>query len=526
MLKAASTKKRVIIIGAGPGGLASAMQLAHAGLDVTLLESRDRAGGRCSAIESSGFRFDVGPTFFLYPRVLAEIFRSIGRDLATDVPMVKLDPQYRVTFGGGGRLDCTPDIPAMEKQVADFSPSDHGALTRYMRDNRIKLEKFRPILESAFDGPLSLLRPDLLGAAPYVKPWRSLGQELQSYFNDPRLVIAFSFQSKYLGMSPFRCPSLFSILSYLEYEHGVFHPFGGCSKVSERMAEIAQEMGVDVRYNEPVTELVFDGKRVVAAKTAEDTYPCDALVMNADFGAAMEKLVPNHLRRRWSDDQLQKKRYSCSTFMMYLGVDGTFPDLAHHNIHIAADYERNLDQIENQKVLPDEPSFYVQNPVRTDRSMAPAGKSAMYVLVPVPNLESGIAWDAEQTRQFRELTLTRLQEIGIDDLESRIEFEQIVTPRGWKNDFNVYRGATFNLAHNLGQMLHLRPRNRFEELDGVYLVGGGTHPGSGLPVIYESTRISGRKLLADLGVEHEFMQVPEETLEFDAPVFNESFQSA
>lgn len=221
--------KKVIVIGAGPGGLAASMQLAKAGVDVTVLESMDRVGGRSSAIEAEGFRFDTGPTFFLYPRVLSEIFASVGRDLFQDVPMHRLDPQYRITFGTGGQLDCTPDIERMEQQIAKISPEDAGALRRYMDDNRVKLKRFRPILESPFNSPLDLLKPSLLAAASKVKPWKSLGQELESYFKDPRMVLAFSFQAKYLGMSPFKCPSLFSILSFLEYEHGVFHPYGGCA---------------------------------------------------------------------------------------------------------------------------------------------------------------------------------------------------------------------------------------------------------------------------------------------------------
>ena len=231
------TSRKVVVVGAGPGGLAAALQLAQAGCDVTILERRDHVGGRTSAIELDGFRFDCGPTFFLYPRVLTEIFESIDRDLMQDVPMVRLDPQYRLTFGSGGQLDCTPNIEQMDRQIADFAPADVGALRRYMDDNRVKLEKFRPILESPFCSVTDLLRPSLLAAAPHLHPMRSLGQELQRYFSDPRLVIAFAFQSKYLGMSPFQCPSLFSILSFLEYEHGVFHPLGGCSRVSERMAE-------------------------------------------------------------------------------------------------------------------------------------------------------------------------------------------------------------------------------------------------------------------------------------------------
>ncbi len=488
------------MVGAGPGGLAASMQLAKAGVDVTILEKMDRVGGRSAAIEQSGYRFDTGPTFFLYPRVLEEIFRSVGYELFDEVPMKRLDPQYRLVFGAGGQLDCTGDIERMEDAVAKFSPADRGSLTRYMRDNRRKLAAFRPILESPFDSAIDLLRPSLMGAAPLVKPWKSLGQELSSYFKDPRLVLAFSFQSKYLGMSPFNCPSLFSILSYLEYEYGVYHPYGGCNKVNEKMAAISESLGAKVHLNEPVTKLEFEGKKVKAVLTDRDRYECDAIVINADFANAMQKLVPNNLRRRWSDEQLSKKRYSCSTFMMYLGIEGKYPELPHHTISISKDYERNLRQIENDFELPDDPSIYIHNPSILDPSMAPEGHSALYVLVPVPHLTDRTPWDAEQTANYRNLTLNCLERLGLHDLRAKIRYEKLITPKDWEAQ-GIYRGATFNLAHNLGQMLHRRPHNKFEELQDVYLVGGGTHPGSGLPVIYESSRITCKKLLPRLGIE-------------------------
>jgi phytoene desaturase len=495
---------RVVVVGAGPGGLAAAMQLAYAGCDVTVVERRDRVGGRTSAIEIDDFRFDCGPTFFLYPRVLAEIFASLGRDLMNEVPMKRLDPQYRLTFGGGGQLDCTPDLDRMDRQIAQFAASDVGALKRYMDDNRIKLEKFRPILESPFLSPLDLFRRPVLASARYLHPLRSLEQELSRYFSDPRLVIAFAFQSKYLGMSPFQCPSLFSILSFLEYEFGVWHPLGGCSRVSERMAEIAEEMGVTIRLGEPVTSVDMENQRVTAVRTERGRYEADAFVVNADFAHWMSNTIPDRKRRRWNDRALSSKKYSCSTFMLYLGIEGIYDDVPHHNIHISKDYAQNLREIEQQHVLSDDPSFYVQNACVTDASLAPSGHSSLYVLVPVTHQHENVDWSKEADR-FRDRALDQLAAIGMGDIRDRIVVEHRITPRDWQNDYAIYRGATFNLAHNLGQMLFNRPRNRFEDLDSVYLVGGGTHPGSGLPVIYESSRITSRLLLDDLGISRRFI---------------------
>lgn len=495
---------KVVVVGAGPGGLATAMQLAQAGCQVTVLERRNRVGGRTSVIEQDGFRFDCGPTFFLYPRVLNEIFHSVGRDLMKEVPMKRLDPQYRLTFGEGGRLDCSPDLAEMDRQIADISPVDVGALARYMDDNREKLEKFRPILESPFSSMIDLLRPSVLAAARHVHPFRSLGKELERYFSDPRLVIAFAFQSKYLGMSPFQCPSLFSILSFLEYEYGVWHPLGGCNQVSQRMADIAREQGVDIRLDEPVTSVEMQGRKLTALNTEGGRYEADSFVVNADFADWMSKMIPDSVRRRWSNAKLANKKYSCSTFMLYLGLDGIYEDLPHHNIHISRDYDRNLREIETEHVLSEDPSFYVQNASVTDPSLAPDGCSSLYVLVPVTHQHPNVDW-SRQSDPFRELTLDKLSDIGLADIRSRIRVEHRITPDDWENRYAIYRGATFNLAHGLDQMLHNRPRNRFEEIDGVYLVGGGTHPGSGLPVIYESSRITSRLLLNDLGISTDFI---------------------
>jgi len=498
-------KKKVVVIGAGPGGLAAAMQLGYAGAEVTVLESKSVVGGRCSTIQAGDFRFDLGPTFYLYPRILKEIFQSVGYDIDKVIPMKRLTPQYRVAFEAGGQLDCTNQLDDMDAQIAKISPQDVGQLKKYLDANRIKLAKFRPILESPFNSLRDYVSPSLMAAAPYVKPWKSLGQELQNYFKDPRLVIAFSFQAKYLGMSPFRCPSLFSILAFLEYEYGVYHPIGGCGQVSKRMADVAQELGCSIRLDEPVRKLRFSGKRVTAVETDQGVYEADAFVINADFAHAMQNLVPNELRPRWTDQKLESKRFSCSTFMMYLGLRGEFPDLPHHTIYISKDYEGNLREIEQEKCLPKEPSFYVQNACVSDPSLAAPGKSTLYVLVPVPHLSPNTPWDKKQTAEFRALTLKRLESIGLGGIEDRIEYERIVTPADWKDQYSVYRGATFNLAHNLGQMLHLRPHNKFEDLQSVYLVGGGTHPGSGLPVIYESSRITCRQLLSELDLPNNFI---------------------
>ena len=491
--------QRVIIVGAGPGGLASAMLLAKAGTEVTILETQPRVGGRTSLIEADSYKFDLGPTFFLYPQVLQQIFQEVGRDLYKEVPMTKLDPQYSITFGAGGELNATPDLERMVAEIARLSPADGPQFRKFMAYNRAKLEKLAPCLQMPFSGWASVLNPRVLAVLPFLKPWKSLHAELAGYFKDPRLQLAFTFQSKYLGMSPFQCPSLFSILSFLEYEHGIWHPIGGCNALSRNMARVAQELGVKIQLNTAVEEILFQGRRAVGVRTAQGEQRADSVMVNADFANAITTLVPNNLRRRWSDAKVAKKAFSCSTFMLYLGVEGKFDHLAHHNIYVAKDYRRNLDEIERQHVLSEDPSFYVENPGRTDATMAPPGHSALYVLLPVTHQHSNVDWNKEKAR-YRGVALRQLEKLGIMDIEERIRFERVVTPADWESKLDIYRGATFNLAHSFAQMLHLRPQNRFEEFDRMYLVGGGTHPGSGLPVIFESARISAKLLLEDLGL--------------------------
>ena len=490
----------VIVIGAGPGGLASAILLATAGVKVKVLERMPVVGGRTSTIQADGFKFDLGPTFFLYPRVLEEIFTAAGANLREEVELVRLDPQYRIIFGAGGELNATPDVGRMERQIAAIAPEDAPGFRKFLEENRAKLDRMLPCLENPFLGWQDIVNMRMLKTLPILRPHQSMDTYLSRFFRDPRVRLAFSFQSKYLGMSPFRCPSLFSILSFLEYEYGVFHPIGGCAAVTAAMARIAERLGVEIVLDQPVEEILFEGRRAVGVRTLEGVSRADALIVNADFARAMSQLVPDRLRRSWTNRKIARKKFSCSTFMMYLGIEGTF-DLPHHNIHIATDYARNLDEIENQHVLSDDPSFYVQNASVTDPTLAPRGMSTLYVLTPVTHQHSNVDWESQRNR-FRALVLKQIGKAGFVDVEERIRYERVITPADWDRQYEIHKGATFNLAHSLDQMLHLRPHNRFQDLDGVYLVGGGTHPGSGLPVIFESARISTRLLLGDLGVEH------------------------
>ena len=489
----------VLIVGAGPGGLACAMLLAKAGVKVTILEKSDGVGGRTRVFEKDGYKYDNGPTFFHYPEIAEEIFQAIGKDAHEELGLIPLNPNYRLVFGAGGSLNATTDLEDMVAQITDLcGVKNADGFRRYVEDNRTKMELSKNCLNAPWKSPLDLVSKRALRVARVLRPWRSVASDLARMFPDERMQLAMSFQTKYLGMSPFHAPSLFTILAYLEYEHGVFHAEGGLGTITNRMGEIAREMGVEIRLNEPVSEFIFEGKTVVGARTEQGEYSADRYVMNVDFATGMKGLVPDELRRKWSDKKLDQKSYSCSTYMLYLGIDKLY-DTPHHQIYAAKDYQKNLREVTQNKVTWDDPSVYVQNACVTDSTMAPEGHSTIYVLVPVSNSHEGIDWE-EIKHDYMDVILRQMEKLGFTDLKRHIVSQTIVTPDDWASR-DIYKGAVFNLAHGLDQMLWRRPQNKFEELEKLYLVGGGTHPGSGLPTILESGRISAKMICADLGID-------------------------
>ncbi|MBK70381.1 MAG: phytoene desaturase [Euryarchaeota archaeon] len=488
----------VIVVGAGPGGLACSMLLAKAGVKVTILEKSDDVGGRTRVFEKDGYKYDNGPTFFHYPEIAEEIFEALGLDAHEELGLIPLHPNYRLVFGAGGSLNATTDLEDMVSQIEELcGERNANGFRRYIEDNRKKLRLSKNCLNTPWSGPKDLLSRRALRVSRVLKPWRSVSSDLAKLFPDERMQLAMSFQTKYLGMSPFQAPSLFTILAYLEYEHGVFHSEGGLGTITQKMGKIARDLGVEIRLNEPVREFVFEGKRVVGARTGEKTYSADRFVMNVDFATGMKGLIPDELRKRWSNKKLDEKSYSCSTYMLYLGIDRLY-DTPHHQIYAAKDYQKNLKEVTENNVTWDDPSIYVQNACVTDTTMAPEGHSTIYVLVPVSNSHEGINWD-EIKHDYMDVILRQMKHLGFSGIKEHIVSQTIVTPDDWASR-DIYKGAVFNLAHGLDQMLWRRPQNKFEELDRLYLVGGGTHPGSGLPTILESGRISAKMICADMGI--------------------------
>ena len=493
---------RIGIVGAGPGGLASAMILAHAGAEVVIHEAQPEVGGRTRSLEIGPYRFDTGPTFFMMPWVLEEIFSRCGLRLSDHAELHRLDPMYRLLIGRGDQeplqIDATQDVDRMSQILDSIEPGDGPAFRRFMTDNRRKLELMTPILRKPIRSLLDLVTIDAMKVGPSLKPWQSVHGNLSSYFKNEHVRLALSFQSKYLGMSPFDCPGLFSILPFIEYEYGIWHPRGGCNALVRAMADAFEGLGGRIELSDPVEGIDFDGRRARGLRTRSGTHGYDEVVINADATWAMKNLIPAGLRKKWSDQKIESKRYSCSTFMLYLGLEGDV-DLPHHTIYTSKRYQENLVDIGAGR-LSDDASTYVHNPSRLDPSMAPEGHSSLYVLIPTSNLGNGdIDWEAAAP-EYREAALDRLETVfGITNIRSRIRAEKMVTPLDWQAE-RINLGATFNLAHGLDQMLHRRPQHRLEDVDGVWMVGGGTHPGSGLPVIFLSSQITADLLCQEHGL--------------------------
>lgn len=466
------------------------MLLASHGYDVDVFEKQDYLGGRNACMELGDFRFDLGPTFLMMKFILDEMFQIAGRRVEDYLDVRSIDPFYRLLYADGRAFLPTADKAAQKEQLDRLFPGDWEGYLRFLEYETKKFERIAPCLQVPYSSPTAYLAPRFLKAMRYLDAHTNLHSHLSKFFKHEDLRLAFTFQAKYLGMSPWKCPATFSIISFIEHTGGIHHPIGGLNRISHAMAKVVEEEGGRIHLRQGIKQVVVRGGKAVGVQLETgDEVAADYVVLNADFGYAVNNLIGLEHLKKWTPSKLKKKGVSCSGFLMYLGVDKVY-DIPHHNIIFDQDYRKNVREIAETLQLSEQPSVYVQNAVATDPTLAPAGKSTIYVLVPIANNRAGINWPAEQER-YREKVLDILEQRGgLPDLRKHIEVEKIITPKGWEEDHYVYDGAVFNLAHTIDQMLWLRPHNQFEEFDNCYLVGGGTHPGSGLPTIYESGRIS------------------------------------
>ncbi|MFC1539070.1 phytoene desaturase family protein [Candidatus Latescibacterota bacterium] len=492
------SEKHIAIIGAGPGGLTSAMILAHRGYKVSVFEKEENVGGRSAALKLGDYIFDTGPTFLMMTFVLREMFEEAGRKLEDYCDVRNLDPMYKLSFSDKDFYP-TSDREKMKEHIENLFPGNGEGLDRFHKKEKVRYDRMYPCLQKDYSTFKEMFSTPLLKALPYLSLSKSLYQVLASYFADERLRLSFTFQAKYLGMSPWECPGAFTIIPYLEHNFGVDHVIGGLSRISDAMAEVAREEGAEIHLGANVLKVIVEGSTAKGVELENgEKIMTDGVIVNADFGHAMSTLFEPGIIKKWTPEKLRTKKYSCSTFMLYLGVDTLYEE-PHHQIIFAGNYEKNITEIISGSALSEDMSIYVRNASITDPKIAPPGHSALYVLVPVPNNLSNIEWDDEQIKEYRKKVLDRIeQRTSMKDLRSHIITEEIITPSDWEIKRSIFLGATFNLGHTISQMLYFRPRNRFEEVKRCYLVGGGTHPGSGLPTIYESARITANLIGKDI----------------------------
>lgn len=429
--------------------------------------------------------------------VLEHMFNRSGRNIIDYLDIQPINPLYRIVYGNGKEFYPSSDHLQMNLELERVFPGNISGYNRFMQKESKKFNILFDCLKQSYLSPKDFLRKELIRALPHLGANESLFDILGNYFNDDDLKMAFTFQAKYLGMSPWDCPGGYSIISYIEHAGGVHHVMGGFGKISEAMAKIIKEEGGSIHLNTPVRELIIENNNKVVGVNLENCskHYSDYTIINADFSYAMEHLVKDEYKRKYTRTKIEKSKYSCSTFMLYLGVNKVYY-IPHHNIIFSNNYKNNIEEISDKKILSEDLSIYIQNAVITDNNLVPKNKSSIYVLVPVPNNISNIDWDLEKM-EFKEKVLNILeQRAGLSDIREHIEAERMFTPLDWENEMAVYRGAVFNLGHNISQMLYFRPHNRFEEFINCYLVGGGTHPGSGLPTIFESARITSDLILS------------------------------
>jgi phytoene desaturase len=494
--------RKVVIIGAGPGGLAAAMLLARRGFAVQVFEKADRIGGRNAEVALGDYRFDLGPTFLMMKYLLDELFEETGRDISQYLDCRLLDPMYRLHFPGRSMLvRSRPED--MRAEIERVFPGEGSGLDRFLADESTRFHKLYPCLQRDYGTLSSFFSATLLSALPHIALGRSLYSVLSKYFRSEELRLAFTFQSKYLGMSPWDCPGLFAMIPYTEHAHGIYHVMGGLCRISQAFARVAEEEGATIHTSCGVKRVLLRGRRACGVELVNGEHiECDDVVINADFGHAMSTLFPDEALGKYAPQPLSKRDFSCSTFMMYLGLDRAYPEAEHHMIVFAEEYRKCLEDITLNKVVSEDLSVYIRNAAPVDPSCAPAGHSALYILAPVPNNTSGIDWD-QQKASYREYVLQLLeQRTPYRDIRQHIRAELILTPKDWQEKMSVFLGATFNMGHGWSQMLYLRPHNKFELFESTYLVGGGTHPGSGLPTIFESARISSNLICKKYGIPH------------------------
>ena len=481
-------QKPAIVIGSGFGGLSAAIRLRAMGYPVTLLEARDQPGGRAGVFERDGYVFDAGPTVITAPYLFDELFELVGRDRRDYFELMPVDPFYRVSFPDGSHFDYVGDSERLDAQIAAFNPADVDGYRRLFDHAQ---EIFEIGYEELADVPFDRLT-DMLRVAPSMirlQNYRSVYGLVAKYIEDERLRQVFTFQPLLVGGNPFNVTSIYLLIHALERKWGVHFACGGTTAIVDGLVRLCEEIGVDVRLGTPVTDIEVDSGQACAVHTASgERLACRMVVSNADPSVVYKEMIGAEHRRKYTDRKVDRVKQSMGLFVGYFGTDKKYEDIEHHTIVLGSRYQGLLDDIFDKKVLADDFSLYLHRPTRSDPSLAPDGHDAFYVLSPVPNNKSGIDWQARAEPYFDRI-LAHLEERHLPGLSEHLTTKFSVTPDYFEHELRSMAGAGFGPEPRLTQSAWFRYHNRCEDVDGLYFVGAGVHPGAGVPGVITSAKV-------------------------------------
>ena len=476
------------VIGGGFGGLAAAIRLGARGYWVSVLEKLDRPGGRAYVHRQDGFAFDAGPTIVTAPFLFEELWDLCGRKMSDDVDLRPIAPFYRIRFHDGETFDYSGDTDAMEREVARFSPSDVKGYRRFMQ---VSEATYKAGFEDLGHVPFGSVG-DMLRIAPQLARLhghRSVYSIVAKHIKNERLRQVFSFHPLLIGGNPFSAPSIYCLIAHLERRWGVHFAMGGTGRLVDGLVKLIETQGGAVRCGTEVSEIIVEDGRATGVRLATgERMAADIVVSNADSAWTYKHLIPAKARWRWTDAKIERARYSMSLFVWYFGTRRQYPNVAHHTIMLGPRYKELLADIFKRKTLADDFSLYLHRPTATDPSLAPPGCDAFYVLSPVPHQQSGIDWTT-MAEQYRRKIERHLTETLLPGLESEIVTSLMLTPRDFQDRLNSFRGAAFGLEPILTQSAWFCPHNKSEDIERLFLVGAGRHPGAGLPGVLSSARV-------------------------------------
>lgn len=496
-----SSSRNVIVIGSGFGGLAVANRLQAADVNVTLLEKRPQVGGRAYQLIKNGYTFDMGPSLITAPYLIEDVFQAAGRNMSDFFDLIHLDPYYRVYFHDGTHIDYSGDADHMKAQMHAFNPADAENYDAFM-------DAIKPIYDEVivkklgaqpFDTPGSMIRftPRALKLGAFMP----VSMFVNRYFKDFRHRFMFSFHPLFIGGHPFRVPAIYLMIPYLEKKDGVWFTRGGMYSVVTAMKNLFLSQGGTLYTDSEVQEITVENGRVTGAIANGHTFKGDAVVSNADLAHTYKHLINPTWRKKWSDKKIDGMKYTMSCFLLYLGVRKQYPQLVHHTLILSERYKSLVDDIFDNKPLPEDFSMYVHAPTKTDPSMAPPGCESIYVLIPVSNLKGGVDWEQEK-EEYADRVLSFLEQWGLTDLKENLDVLEIFTPEDFKTELNAFQGNAFAIEPKLTQTAYFRPHNRSEDIDGLYISGAGTHPGAGVPGVLLAAEATAGCVLDDFKKDH------------------------